>query len=72
MVLVKGSPAKDFLVIAFLFQDATSSTNNKQTSRYKVDIGAIDVLSFKVVLWFMYTDQIYPLIKGTVQFTIFN
>ena len=48
------------------------SMKNKQTSLYKVDIGAIDVLSFKVVLWFMYTDQIYPLIKGTMQFTIIS
>lgn len=40
-----------------------STGSSKQTSRYKVEIGDVDVLSFKVVLWFMYTDQIYPLIK---------
>ncbi|XP_065054346.1 leucine-zipper-like transcriptional regulator 1 [Rhopilema esculentum] len=44
-------------------EDQASQPDQDALRSFRVDIGSIDILSFKVVLWFMYTDQIYPLIK---------
>ncbi|XP_065663957.1 leucine-zipper-like transcriptional regulator 1 isoform X3 [Hydra vulgaris] len=48
--------------------DSTSSIRQlNRSSNFKekicIDVGDVNKLAFKVVLWFMYTDQIYPYIK---------